>query len=182
MMRVAFELAALQIEEINHALNSNSFKVNAMLTLNTGALARVDETPQQTLRRMMQNMRNLFRGRAHRFAGFWRFEIGSQRYGGPHHHIVFHSPRGMRCELMEALPGWTDEPLDVLRSSQFFNRSQWRVNSLRNAWQLERVYDVPGVLDYLAKLRIGPDGAPITRVERLAKAMVRAREYGTFGT
>lgn len=181
VMREKFEIAAHQITERNRPLNRNSFKPNAMLTLNTGALARSGETPQQTLRRMMQNMRNLYRGRAHRFASVWRFEIGLDYFGGPHHHIVFHSPRGMRSELMEALPGWTGEALDASRSSQIFNRSRWLIYSLYNTWQLERVYDVPGILDYLAKVRVGRNGEPSTRAVRLTKATGRVREYGASG-
>ena len=126
-MRAVYASAALRVEDANRSLNGNSYKVNAVLTINVGALARQGETPQQVLRRLTRNMRNLFRGLAHRFAGFWRLEIGSPRYGGWHYHLVFHAPRGMRAALMNALPIWTGEPLDVSRSSKSFSKSKWRV-------------------------------------------------------
>jgi len=129
----------------------------------------------------MRNMRNLFRNLVHRFAGFWRLEIGQSRYGGWHYHIVFHAPRGMRCELIKALPNWTNEPLDPVSSSQKFNRSQWEVVGVNKGWHLKRVYNVSGVLDYLAKVRIGSDGEPLNREERLVLATQRVREFDKFG-
>lgn len=180
-IRDKFDLVAFLVETANLALNGNSYKLNVMLTLNIEQFIRQGETPQRALRRFLQYLRNLFRSLPHRFSGFWRLEIGSSRYGGWHYHIVFHAPRGMRATLIEALPIWTDETLDVSRSSQSFNKTQWRLYGSERGWQLERIYDVPGLIDYLAKAPLGRDGKPLTRSLRLGKAKGRVREYGLFG-
>ena len=180
-MLATFVFVACHVEQENRYLNGNSYKLNAMLTINILDLLLEDETPQQALSRFMQHMRNLFRDLPHRFSGFWRLEFGTLRYGGWHYHIVFHLPRGMREILLNALPDWTGKKIDALISSQHFRGSKWQVKSEGGSWQLKRVYDVLGIVEYLAKIPIDPDGRPLTRKERLIEAKDRVREYAKFG-
>lgn len=180
-MRGTFAETATAISNANYLLNKNSHRINTLLTLNADQLARMGETPQAFLRRMTANLRNLYRDRPHAFAGVWRFEIGTVRYGGRHYHLAYHSPRGLRDKILDALQRWHDEPLDARLSSKSFRHAKWHVVGVRRGWELRRIHALDGALDYLAKVPLDADGTPVPRDTRLAGAGCRVREFGTFG-
>ena len=180
-MRDAFRAAAQAIETMNYALNRSSYRMNVMVTLNADALVREGETAQVFFQRIMKALGNLFRGCRHTYAGVWRFEIGTARYGGRHYHVAFHAPRGMRDRVLAALQRWFDEPLDEARSHADFRRSKWRVVGVRGGWQVARVYTLEDALDYLAKTPLDAQRRPVSREARLTGAQGRVREYGVFG-
>lgn len=180
-MRDTFAEAVSAIASANCVLDRGVFRVNVLLTLNAEDLARKGETPQAFHRWITKQLRNLYRKKPHTFAGVWRYEFGTFRYGKRHYHIAFHLPRGMRKRLLKALQKWFDEPLDADRSLQSFNHPKWQVRSVNNGWHLRRIYDLESMLDYMAKVPKGPTGEGVSRDERLKGDAKKVREYGTFG-
>ncbi len=178
-MRAVFATTAKSVMEANYLLHRGCNRINVMLTINAGPMARDGETAQAVLRRVMKLCVNLYRNVPQTFAGVWRYEIGTDRYGGCHYHIAFHAPRGMRDRLLDALQGWFDEPLDLKRSSRSFRNPKWKAYGIRGGWQLCRIYELDGALDYIAKVLTDGNGEPLSRAERLGNA--RVREYATFG-
>jgi len=83
--------------------HARSYRLNVMLTLNFDDIARQNGMSHDlVLSRVMQLLRNAFRGSKHTLAGFWRREIGSSAIGGHHVHVVFHAPRGFARRLRRA--------------------------------------------------------------------------------
>lgn len=178
-IRGVFATTAKSVMEANYLLNRGCNRINVMLTINAAHLARDGETAQAVLRRVMKQCVNLYRNVPQTFAGVWRYEVGTDRYGGCHYHIAFHAPRGMRDHLLDALQGWFDEPLDPKRSSRSSRNTRWKAYGIRGGWQLCRIYELGGALDYIAKVRTDGNGEPLSRAARLGKA--RVREFATFG-
>jgi len=178
-MRLAFEMAAVAVMEANYSLDRGCNRLNVLLTINAEYLARNGESAQDVLRRIMQLCRKLYRNIPQNFAGVWRCEFGTDRYGGHHYHIAFHAPRGMRARLLDALQRWLGEPLDVRRSSRSFRHPTWQVWGVRRGWHLRRIYQLDGALDYIAKVPKDANGEPLSRGQRLGR--VRAREFTAFG-
>lgn len=180
-MRAVFSKAASAVVEMHAPLHRGCNRINVMLTLNAGYLARDGETAQAVFRRVMKLLDNLYRSVPQTFAGVRRYEVGTDRYGGRHYHIAFHMPRGMRDRLIEALQGWLDEPLDGRRSSLSPGCPKWQAFGTRSGWHLRRIYDLDGALDYMAKVPKGPTGDLESRAVRLRGETGRVREYATFG-
>ena len=180
-MRTAFANAATAISDANSKSDRGCHRLNAMLTVNAETCAAGGETPQDVLRRIMHLLRNFYRSFPQRFAGVWRYEVGTARYGGRHYHIAFHIPRGMRDRLLKAVQRWLDEPIDKGRSSQSFRRSKWQVVGIRSGWHLRRIYCIDGALDYMAKVPKDAAGEAVSRAERLQAGTNRVREFETFG-
>ena len=178
-MRLTFSMAAVAVMEANYSLHRGCNRLNVLLTINAEYLARDGESAQDVLQRIMQLCRKLYRNIPQKFAGVWRCEFGTDRYGGHHYHIAFHAPYGMRERLLDALQRWLDEPLDVERSSRSFRYSKWQAWGVYGRWHLRRIYQLDGALDYIAKVPKDASGEPLARGKRLGGA--RVREFGGFG-
>ena len=177
-----FSEAAEAIAARNIALHARSYRINALLTLNSGALGVASSDSYIEIEKaLIQRLRNGFRGRAHRFAGFWRREVAGGELKGVHVHIATHLPRGMRSTLLERLPKWLGDPIDFERSSPRFQRPNWRVVSSDQTWHLCRVYDVDNLVDYLSKMPSARDGLPFSRERRRSALISGSREFATFG-
>ena len=172
-------MAAVSVMEANYPLHRGCNRLNVLLTINAEHLARRGETPQAVLRRVMKLLMNLYRNVPQKFAGVWRCEFGTDRYGGHHYHIAFHAPYGMRERLLDALQRWFDEPLDESRSSRSFRYYKWQAWGVYGRWHLRRIYQLDGALDYIAKVPKDANGEPLSRVQRLGGA--RVREFAAFG-
>jgi hypothetical protein len=131
-MRSTFAKAATAIATTNYAYDRGCNRLNVLLTINAGRIACDGDTPQTVLRWTMKHLRNFFRLLPQDFAGVWRYEVGTSRYGGLHYHVAFHLPRGIRGRLLEALQRWFDELIDEARSSKSFKRPKWQVVGVRN--------------------------------------------------
>lgn len=180
-MQASFSLTANAVREKNYKLSRASYKLNVMLTVNLGWIAmREGGSTDKVFSVIKLNLRNSFRGLKQDFAGFWRYEIKSS-WTTEHVHIVFHAPRGLRAKLIEALPNWTGDPHDQKATPSCFKYGNWQVKSVTGIWHLRRVYDVPGLIEYLAKIPTAADGEPLTRSDRLKSASRSIRERGIFG-
>jgi hypothetical protein len=180
-MQASFSLAANAVRETNYELSRASYKLNVMLTVNLGWIAmRQGGSTDKVFSVIKLNLRNSFRGLKQDFAGFWRYEIKSS-WTTEHVHIVFHAPRGLRAKLIEALPSWTGDPCDQKATPCCFKYANWQVKSVTGIWHFRRVYDVPGLIEYLAKIPNAADGKPLTRSDRLKSASRSIRERGIFG-
>lgn len=181
-----FGNAAKRVAEQNFPLHRRSFRVNAMLTINSGLIADRDEISYaQVEERLRRNLRNSFRSRGrqrdHRFAGFWRRETFSGSVKGVHCHTLTHLPWGMRARLLQRLPLWTGDPIDPCVTSKRFDRPNWRAVGVCGLWHLCRIYDEGPLIEYLAKVPLGPSGRPIEREARRRHLALGSREFGVFG-
>lgn len=182
MMREEFGRVAETVRQMNTPLHRRSNRLNAMLTLNIGRIGmNTARTTRATQDRLIQNLRNCFRGRPHTFAGIWRREVHGDGWQGEHLHLLVHAPRGMRARFIAKLPCWTGDPLDVRHTSRRFDRPAWQAVSVRRTWHLCRIYSLGDALDYIAKAPLDQRGDPIPRSMRLAALCKGVREYGTFG-
>lgn len=181
-MRARFSDAAGRVEVRNAILHRGSYRLNAMLTLNIGMAVDHMNMPAKAIQaRMFQNLRNIFRGRSHCFAGLWRRETFGGAAMGEHLHVLTHLPRGMRARLVDRLPVWTCDPLDTRRTSKRFDRRCWHAVGTLKTWHLCRVHSVDGALDYLSKIPLGVDDTPVSRQHRLGPGHHGAHEFGVFG-
>ena len=159
-----------------------SHKLNVMLTVNLDDIAaRLHCSPEKAFGLVMQLLRNLFRNRQHRFAGFWRREIGTRRYGGNHCHILFHAPRGMGQRLVQALGRLTRDPARPIQQSGSRRVRRLATRGTGGSWHLRRITNLHGLLAYVSKTPLKSDGTGMTRDERMRGCGGRFKEFRTFG-
>ena len=181
-MRSRFQTAGERIASKNIRLHRGSYRINALLTINSGQIsATLHEPYTSTETRIIQNLRNSFRGRKHSFSGLWRREVFGHSPMGVHLHLALHLPRGVRQLFLESLPVWLGDQLDQRFTSKRFNRPNWKAVSIKRTWHLCRVYHCNGLLDYLAKIPLDTNGRPLDRAARCKFLGHSAREFGVFG-
>lgn len=181
-LRGRFARAALWISELNKTLHRGSYRLNVILTLNIGQIANAARVPNEVIQRQtLQNLRNCYRNSRHSFSGIWRREVFGKEKRGEHLHLLTHAPRGMRDRFLEKLPVWANDPLDTARTSRRFDRKTWRAVGMSGTWHLGRIYELEGVLDYLAKVPIDENGQLVSRPVRLRPVRKGAREFAIFG-
>lgn len=173
----AFRLASNAIEEWTRKhVHARVCRLNILLTVNTGWLANTRQTRHQDVKAdLLNRLRSAFRRERMELRGISRIEAANV---GVHFHLALQGQRGTRVLLARLLHKWTDDPIGA--SSTRFDRATWHITSHNRTWDLHRVYDVVGLIKYLAKVPLTPDGSPMTRGQRLA-GLGRVREFETFG-
>jgi hypothetical protein len=174
--------AAARIANQFRLLNRQSYKLNCLLTVNLDDLAdRLSTDVRTVLDRVAQLCRNLFRDRAHWFAGIWRREFGSRGVGGNHVHIVFHAPRGFVEKLASALSRMTRDPVAPPIAWRPQSGRRRIFQSKHGSWDLRRIYDLGGVLAYVSKVERMSSSKPgvISKRESRADGFKAFRTFGT---
>lgn len=181
LLQVA-RFTANAVSEAFRPFHMRSHKLNMMLTINLDDVAEhTNSTPSIVFQRIMQLGRNVFRGRRHWFAGFWRREYGTRRRGGNHCHIVFHCPRGLMPVIARRLSQITADPIASVRSQTASARPRQILRGIRRSWDLRRVHNLPNLLLYVSKVPRRRDGTPISRSDRMRGHGDNVKEFRAFG-
>lgn len=181
-MHRKFVAACAAVQELIRRLHSRNNRVNNLSTFNLEQISILLNLPVAKVQKLiLKQLRNLFRTSQFPFAGIWRREVLGKSCTGEHLHIAFHAPRNFREMLMRRLPVWLGDPIDLQTTSNRFDRSKWTVNSKGNTWNMKRIYNLAPLLEYLAKVPLGPDGKPLSREARLARTHRPVREFAVFG-